>query len=189
MAYSRVEKLSGKYTILSPMIKDDVETFFEWVNDLQTTKYIMVSTGVPTIDDEYDWFEKSRKDPSKIIFSILDKKSGKLVGNCSLMKIDHVDRKAELGILLGDKDYRKEEYGSEAAALLLDYGFNTMNLHSIYLKMFDYMKENIASFKKLGFREVGVLREARFFDGCYCNTIIMDLLNKEFDRSLLKKKV
>ncbi|MBQ9657541.1 MAG: GNAT family N-acetyltransferase [Clostridia bacterium] len=51
------------------------------------------------------------------------------------------NRTATLGIFIGDKEYLSKGYGTEAIRLLLDYGFNYMNLHNIKL--------HVTSFKKI----------------------------------------
>ena len=52
------------------------------------------------------------------------------------MNLDEIDKTAEMGIFIGDKNYHSCGYGSEAIKLILDYGFNYINLNNIMLKVF-----------------------------------------------------
>lgn len=47
--------------------------------------------------------------------------------------------------------------------LLLDYGFNALNLQNIMLEVFDYNKRAIKAYEKVGFKVIGKRRQAKFF--------------------------
>jgi RimJ/RimL family protein N-acetyltransferase len=58
---------------------------------------------------------------------------GKHIGNCMYYHLDKQKQEAELGILIGERDYWDKGYGSEAVAILVDYIFRENNLNRIYL--------------------------------------------------------
>jgi len=62
------------------------------------------------------------------------------IGRCLLFNIDQINRQATLGIFIGKQAYWGQGFGQDAIALLLDYGFNLLNLHNIMLGVFDNMK-------------------------------------------------
>lgn len=81
-------------------------------------------------------------------FAIVKTEDDTLIGNCGLDKVDHISRKATIGIFIGDKDNRGKGYGSEALKLLLDFGFKYLNLNNIDLQVVDFNKNAIACYKK-----------------------------------------
>ena len=103
-----------------------------------------------------------------------------LLGNISLHEIDNISRRASVGLFIGEQEHRNKGYGSEALRLILDYGFKTLNLHNIMLLVHSDNDLGIYCYKKVGFREFGRRREAKFKDGQYIDVVYMDILSSEF---------
>lgn len=121
------------------------------------------------------------------IFAIVDADNDKLIGNCSIFRINERNRKAEVGIFIGDKNYWSKGYGTEALSLLIDYAFNVLNLNNIMLEVFGYNKRAINSYKKVGFKEIGRRREAIIFASEKHDEIYMDIIASEFKSIYIKK--
>ncbi|MGV9141846.1 MAG: GNAT family N-acetyltransferase, partial [Promethearchaeota archaeon] len=71
-------------------------------------------------------------------------------------------------------------FGTEASKLLVDYGFNTLNLHRIELDVFEFNKRAIKAYKKVGFIEEGRKRKSHFENGAYHDRIMMSILREEW---------
>ena len=122
------KKIVGDRLYLSPTSAEDVELFTQWLNDFQTTDYIGRSGYITTTLNEQEYLEnRSKKDMAS--FCIVTLEEDKLIGTISLEHIDLINRDAILGIFIGDGNYRNQGYGTEAIKLILDYGFNYLNLH------------------------------------------------------------
>ena len=102
--------------------------------------------------------------------------------------INSINRTATLGIFIGDKNFRGNGYGTEAIRLLLDYGFNYMNLNNIKLDVMEFNERAIKCYKKCGFKEYGRRRKCRFINGKYYDSIEMDILAEEFEGNYIKNK-
>ncbi len=175
-----IKKLIGKKVILGPLLKKNLEKYVHWLNDMEVSHYLTIAPINLTMENESEWYEKVVSDRSKIVFSIYDRKKEILIGNVSLENINHLDRSAELGIFIGYKKYWGRGYGSEAIELILDFGFNVLNLNSIFLKVYSYNKRAIKSYEKIGFKHAGILRQAKIFCGKKYDVVIMDILASEF---------
>ena len=105
----------------------------------------------------------------------------KLIGNCGFNEIDYKHRKAEIGLFIGDENNRSKGYGKEILKLLLDYGFNYLNLHSINLNVMDFNPRAIRCYEKCGFKEYGRRRKCKFINGKYYDSVCMDILKEEFN--------
>ena len=55
-----------------------------------------------------------------------------------------------------------------------------MNLHRLWLHVYDYNARATASYAKCGFKREGVLRKDRFYRGRYHDTIVMGILENEY---------
>ena len=180
------KKLVGERIYLSPRSTEDVEIFTEWMNDFETTDYTGRSHMIFTLEAEKKYLEENIN--AEAVFVIIDIKKDKLIGTVGIEEIDHVDRKGTLGIFIGDKDYRENGYGTEAIRLILDFGFNYLNLNNIKLDVFEFNERAIACYKKCGFKEYGRRRKCNFLNGKYYDTIEMDILAEEFKENYIQNK-
>jgi RimJ/RimL family protein N-acetyltransferase len=104
----------------------------------------------------------------------------KLIGQVSIRNVDNLNRNAFVGIVIGDEENRGRGYGTEVLRLVLAYGFRTLNFHSMALSVHADMQAAISCYKKVGFHEVGRMREWVFKDGRYVDKIYMDVMDREF---------
>ena len=180
------KKLLGDRIYLSPRSIEDAEKFAEWMNDFEVTDYTGRSGQMMSLQGERKYLEENSN--PEATFSIITLDEDKLIGTVGLERREHLHRTATLGIFIGDKDYLSKGYGTEAIRLLLDYGFNYMNLHSIKLQLLSFNERALKCYKKCGFRETGRIRENRFINGNYYDTICMDILENEFTESYIRNK-
>jgi RimJ/RimL family protein N-acetyltransferase len=87
---------------------------------------------------------------------------------------------AELGIHIGEKKYWNQGYGTKAIQLLLRHGFESLNLHRLWLRVFETNQGAIRSYEKAGFTLEGKFREAQYLEGKYVNVMIMSVLSSEW---------
>ncbi len=179
---TRVFKLKGRRVGLAVLEKRDIKNFYKWVNDLEVTQFLVLFTRNIRYEDEVEWYEEHRKKKDDLVFSIIELKTEKLIGNTGLHNINHINRTAEFGIAIMDKRYWNKGYGTEAVTLMLDYGFNVLSLNSIVLWVYEENKRAQRVYEKVGFRKIGMRREARLIAGKFMNDIYMDILAKEFNK-------
>ena len=173
------KKLLGDRIYLSPRNSGDIEIFTKWLNDFQVTDYTARSSQVLTLDGEKQYLEQHINDGA--YFAIVTLDNNEMIGTVSLEKIDYLNRNSTLGIFIGESEYRNKGYGSEAINLILDYGFNYLNMYSIELRVLEFNSIGIACYKKCGFKEIGRRRKEKFINGKYYDTIYMDILKEEFE--------
>lgn len=183
MKYFR--KLIGEKCYLSPISLDDLEKYTEWVNDLEIGQFVLFASQVFDMDKERETLINLMK--KDLIFAIVEKDTNKAIGNCGLHMIDEVHRRATFGIFIGEKTYWNQNIGTEATALILDYGFNIMNLNNITLDVVAFNKRAIRSYEKVGFKYVGKRREYVFMAGQYHDVLIYDILASEFESPFVKQ--
>ena len=177
------KKIIGKSIYLSPFSEDDYISFTEWINDYETSKYLDQYSKIFTLEDEKDFVEKTRKD-DKVYLSIIKLSNDELIGNISLMNIDHINKTATLGIMIGKNDEREKGYGTEAINLLLDYAFNHLNLNNIMLEVLDTNERAKKCYLKCDFKELGVRKQSHYLEGIYHDSIYMQILKEDFKREI-----
>jgi len=171
--------LIGERLYLRPLEMEDVSTCLRWINDPEVTRTLAMYRPLNE-PREREWFEGLYKDDREILVAIVLKENDKHIGNIGLHRIEWKERQAELGIMIGEKDEWDKGYGAEAIRLMLEYGFERLGLHRIYLRVYANNPRAIRCYEKAGFRQEGVLRESHFSEGRYWDTIIMGLLEEEW---------
>jgi RimJ/RimL family protein N-acetyltransferase len=106
--------------------------------------------------------------------------AGRCIGDCLLHSLDDLSRICQLGIGIGDPDYRGKGYGREAVRLLLDYAFRIHNLRRVYLSVLASNTGAIRSYQSCGFIEEGRLRQHAWHLGSYDDVLYMGLLREEW---------
>ena len=148
------KKIEGEKVYLSPMNLEDIEKYVKWMNDFSTTDGLGSSSKVTTFESERAWLINNM-DKKEQQFAIVLKETDKLIGNCGFCDINHLHQKGEVGLFIGEEENRSKGYGTEALSLLVEYGFNYLNLKNIMLKVFSFNKRAIKSYEKIGFKVFG----------------------------------
>ena len=169
------KKIIGENLYLSPINKDDVEIYTEWLNDKEVSGYLGNYSSTISLKYEQEFLDKMALSGHN--FAIVLLQNDKIIGNISLFDINHINRNATVGIFIGDSENRSKGYGSEALKLIVNYGFKTLNLHNIMLTVHSDNPRGIACYQKVGFNEFGRRRESNYKDGHYVDQVYMEILD------------
>ena len=169
----------GDKTRLRRIEREDIPTFVRWFGDPAVRDFLMINRPISKAEEE-KWFERQLEDQSGELFAI-ETEDGTHIGNIGLHDIDHTHRNAELGIVIGEKTYWSQGYGSDAIRTLLRFAFHEMNLHRVYLRVYQDNARGIRAYQKCGFQHEGTMREAIFRKNKYHDLLIMGILCREFE--------
>jgi RimJ/RimL family protein N-acetyltransferase len=176
--------LKGQRLTLRAIERDDLPRYVTWLNDPEVTDHLKAYLPF-NLDDETDWYEAQRRDPTMQNFAIVLNTENVHIGSIGLMKINQREQNAELGIMIGDKRQWGQGYGREAIKLLLPFGFATLNLHRIYLRVDATHPAAIRCYTNCGFVEEGRLRDAVFRQGRFEDQLIMSILRPEYFKATI----
>lgn len=175
---------NSNFISLKPLALEDAELIYQWKNDISLVHLLMSKPFPVNLDETKEWLDKTLKDKSQIILGIkinqADSKQELLIGIIRLMFIDWINRKAELGIYIGDQKYRGIGIGRKAMNLILNYAFCFLNLHKIYLQVSESNKIAINLYKSIGFQVEGIKREEFWNKTSYENVVSMGILKHEY---------
>ena len=101
---------------------------------------------------------------------------GRHIGNCTCYDIGEKKSEAQIGIMIGDKDYWDKGYGSDAINTLVDHLFQNSNLNRLYLKTLDWNKRAHQCFYKCGFTDCGQLKHSGH------NFVLMELTREQWEK-------
>ena len=168
--------ITGERLYLSTFQVEDVPTLTRWFSQLDVTAYIGMQGTAYTLEQEQQWYENYVKQShTERHFAVIDVHTHQLIGNVSLMDIRQVHQRAELGIVIGEREYWSKGYGREAIKLMCQYGVAFLNLQTIYLWYVSYNVRGRKSYEAAGFVETGRIPESRLFNGVRYDDVVMTL--------------
>ena len=153
--------ISSDRVVLREKKKSDIPDDYRWRSDpelaeLDATRPLRLS---------YKDFERLSKDelshPSSRSKRLsVDTLDGEHIGNVMFYDIDLRSGQAELGIMIGEKEYWSRGYGTETVNLLLDHMFEEYPFNRVYLHTLDWNYRAQKSFRKSGFRDIAPVRRS-----------------------------
>ena len=169
--------LESERLLIKPVEEEDIYQLLEFRWDKDIMKYLVHEPI--SKQKQLEWFKNlSQKDLVLSIF-LKGEEDMELVGTIGLYNINWVHRLATWRIRLSPVVQGKG-IGYEASSMVLEYGFNTLNLHKMQSSSFADNKAIIKLLQKLGCKEEGLLRSHFYNDGEYSDVILFGLLKSDF---------
>jgi len=179
--------MEGKLVRIRAYERSDLDALMTWVNDEEITRNL----GAPMIYPlpraaEEKYLELNTHPGEPDCRWAIETLAGQYLGRISLMNIDWINRSAQVGIVIGVKTFWGKGYGTDAMRVVLRFAFEKMNLHRVWLNVYDFNVRGIKSYEKCCFKHEGVQREYRFLDGRYHDSVLMGILEDEYREAALR---
>ncbi len=136
--------------------------------------------------EEEKWFEKTVQSSTELVLTIENYEIGEerqIIGNCGFHGISWKDRNATFGIFVGDPAFWGNGYGTEAANLMIRFGFEQLNFHRINSSVLNFNERSLKMHLNLGFQVEGNRRQNIFKNGAYYDEIILGLLREKWEKT------
>lgn len=138
---------SGR-VILRQMKESDIsQNFIQWLNNPETNRFLEVRHNPPSLKRQLAYVQECEDSAEKLYLGIFLKDSA-MIGSTTLTR--HSYNKVEIGLMIGDKNYRGQGLGREVVRIVINWakleGFNEVTA--------GYLHRNEASaklFSSLGF--------------------------------------
>ena len=168
--------LRGRKVVLREKRLDDAPEDYAW----QTDEELARLDATRPIRMSYDEFFRFTKD--ELIYAnasaqrlAIDTPDGRHIGNCMCYDINLRRGEAELGIMIGDREYWSKGFGTDSVETLLSHVFSTTPVKRVYLHTLDWNLRARRAFAKSGFREVKKLRRSGL------DFVLMEVLRPEWE--------
>lgn len=173
--------IAGQTVGLRALEREDLSLLRDWRNITSFRRNFREFRELNLVNQE-NWFARVNASPNDFMFMIVRLSDGTPLGACGLLYTNWIIRSADFSFYIGHEEayIDKQGYASEAAKLLIDYGFNNLNLNKIWMELYEFDKKKIDFFtKEFAFKIDGTLRHNCFEDGKYWNSFVISLLQEE----------
>lgn len=175
-----VRYYEGERIYFRPIEPTDEPDLRRWVNDPRNWSTLSFRPPINAVG-ERRWIDSlGDPDASRIVFGVVERESGRMIGTAGLNAIQPQARRATFGLMIGEVDRQNRGYGSEATALTLRFGFEELNLNRIELSVFDYNPCGVRCYEKAGFVFEGRLRQRVYRHGAYHDELRYAVLRDEW---------
>lgn len=135
--------------------------YLEMINDIENVARFIGKRTKPYTVEEEKTFIQSKVEEKAHMYSMIEKNSGDFIGNIEFMEIK--DGTAELGIAITTSK-QNLGYGVESIHRMLEYGFHTLGLDRVFLKVYPDNKRAIHVYEKCGFLKYNYTEEDIFME-------------------------
>lgn len=173
--------LTGEKIKLRALEPTDLDVLYQWEND--TTIWLVSGTITPfsklvlkqyIVDTHQDIYTAKQL---RLMIELLQEK--KPIGCIDLFDFDPKNKRAGIGILIGDTKARNNGYASEALTLLIQYAFTVLDLHQLYANILIENEQSAQLFKKHSFQKIGIKKDWILSDGKWLDECTLQLINEK----------
>lgn len=173
--------LESERIILKPVEPENLNYLMEQRWDADLTDYI-IHNPISSYNQQ-QWYEKICRNGDVALSIFYKEKEGEkpvLLGAVGLYDINQRHQRATWKTLRIPKKYQGLGLAFEASVMLIDYGFNTLNLNKITNDVFPDNQSIIRLLEKMGFKEEGRLKQHYFHQGKFKDVLVYSLLREEY---------
>jgi diamine N-acetyltransferase len=172
-----MQTLKGDFVYLRALEPEDLDLIYRIEND----ESIWELSHTQTPYSRYlikEYLENAHRDiyETKQLRLVICGPDSSVLGLVDLFDFDPKNKRVGLGILIINPQNRGTGIGSEALDLVMNYGFNHLNIHQIYCNISEVNTASIALFEKKGFLLVGVKKDWNFNYGVFTNERLYQLI-------------
>ena len=179
--------IEGKHVLIRQLELGDEEYLHKWWNDGETMEHATHTFGTLQSKESIrisilHEIESSNMFPDKKRFIVYKKEDMMPIGEINYCDLNFRNQKCEFGIKICEKSQQEKGYGRDALYHFIDFLFRFLNLNKIEVTTMVDNKRAQNLYKKLGFKEIGLIRQG-YFDsrvGDFQDVMYMDLLKGEW---------
>ncbi len=155
---TEVPQLETDRLWLRPIRRDDAEDIFEYTSRPEVSRFTSWETHA-SLDDTLAYIEQAgeSRPEGQYTWSLVDKESGKVVGNLNVTA-DRAHRRASLGYQLSP-DYQGRGLMTEAAGAAVDFAFDRLGANRVEAVCSVKNGPSRKVMERLGMRREGTLRD------------------------------
>lgn len=180
--FNEFPEIESKRLLFKQFNKNDALNILSIRTDKRVSKH-MDSVTPQTIEDTEKKIIEIQNAFNKqkgITWAIIDKSSGKLIGDFGIWRLDRQNSRGEIGYVL-HPNYWGKDYMYETISTLVHFAFNNLNLHSLEANVNPENNNSKKLLLKLGFKKEAYFRENYYYEGDFLDSEIYCILKSDIE--------
>ena len=174
------QTICGQKIELRDVFQSDCNAnYLSWMTDVETNRYMETRWVSQTLESISSFVYQVAESSNSILFAIVERHSGRHIGNIKLGPINFRYHYADISYFIGEKEMRGKGYAKEAIELVCDYGFRCHHLHRIQAGVIDGNDISAHVLLSCGFKPEARLRDKFIVNNQYADHLIFGLLDSE----------
>lgn len=168
--------IESERIVYRQITQDDTDLILKWRNSDFVKKYHIYQKDISR--EEHLNYYHNQCETGNIIQFIMSTKNDNIPFGCVFLKnVKDSNSKAEYGIFIGYEEMMSNGLGSEACKRITEFAFEELNLHKVYLRVFENNERAIKSYKNAGYEIEGTFKDDEKINGEYVSVIFMGKIN------------
>jgi UDP-4-amino-4,6-dideoxy-N-acetyl-beta-L-altrosamine N-acetyltransferase len=151
----------------------------QWRNRPEVRKN-MYTTHIISKDEHYKWYQKIKKDPTKIYFICMQNEDP--AGVVYFTEINQSNRNAFWAFYSGNVG--RKGIGSQMEFLALNYAFENLDLNKLNCEVLAFNEPVIALHRKFGFKVEGVFKQHHLTESGYVDVFRLAIFKSDWQKYL-----
>ncbi len=182
------ETIKNNTLVLQPFTENDFDQLIQWINTKDMlTNWAGSLFNFPLTNKSLQWYIKKTNDLANsdaFVYKVVDEAQQLTIGHISLGSISRKNRSGRISrVLVGHDAYKGKGLCTTLIRLILEVGFQQLNLHRISLGVYTDNTSAFNCYKKAGFVVEGISRDVLFWKDNFRSLAEMSMLEDEW-RSL-----
>ena len=170
--------ITGARVLLRPVCAADAAAFMVSMDD--EGRRLTGTHRTFTLTEIRDWFRSRGATTDRWDLAIVERATGRWVGELAILDWDRDNRTCGFRIALGPEG-RNRGFGTEATRLVVGRVFRDLPIHRIQLEVYAFNPRAQHVYETVGFRREGVLRDSLRWAGEFHDTVVMAILRPDWD--------
>ena len=171
---SATGNVEGARIYLRPLTAADADgPYRRWMSDPGIVRLTLGRASRPSADDLRCYIAEMIRDGRHVFKAIIHKDSGRHIGNIKLGPLTLGDRNAMLGLLIGEKDFWRQGFATEAIELMCAYAFTAIGLDKVSAAIYEENQASLGAFRKAGFAVEEIRKGRNLVEGRLQDEIIV----------------
>jgi len=174
-------RLSGRRLGLRWITVEDAPALFAIFGDPEVTRYWSspplkdLAAATDLVEEIHEFFRERRL----FQWGISTLEDDEVQGTCTLVEIDAINRRAEIGFALGRRTWGRG-LATEAVELMIRFAFEKLDLQRLEADVDPNNERSLRLLERQGFQREGLLRERWRLGGETQDSIFLGLLRRQW---------
>lgn len=171
---------TDRFYLREVRLSDVNDRYYGWMNDSEINRYLESRFQTLSLENLAEFVKVMDRDPNNYFFAICTVDGHEHIGNIKLGPVNWHHRRAEVGLLVGEKSYWGKGVATEAIAMVTKYAFENLCLNKLRAGCYVVNEGSARAFEKCGWSREGLLKGDVLLEGAPHDCIMLGITAEDY---------